>query len=281
MLVPTSAEDAVAELLARIGAAGGAAVEVTAAELDRWPQGAVSAFKAGRLLMPAKPGDTAICPGCERACAMPIHWAARGASWPAPFVVCDKRDDISRVPLDGGLVERWRSGEVTLADALATLLARAESAAVPQGAEGRRLGVVAGGGGRRAVHLRVENRRCILAVAGHRVDVELVLVVSGGRLALDTRPLARCAANPAIGATNAETPQMRTARLAARKAELLSQGERTFIKRIATEEGLSESMVKRILARADKDVAPTDGADELPGWAQGILLPNARPSKSR
>jgi hypothetical protein len=275
-LVPTSAEGAVAELLARIGAAGGALVEVTEAELGLWPPDAVSALKAGLLLMPAKPGDTVICPGCERACAMPVHWAARGASGPAPFVVCDKRDDITRVPLDGGLVKRWRSGEATLAEALAILLAGADTTLVSNGPEGWRVGVVTGGRERTAVHVRVEKGRCVLAVAGHQVDVALALAVRGGRLALDMRSLATCADQPAIGAKGVETPQMRTARLLARKAELLRQGEKAFIRRLAEEEGLSPSMIKRILGRGVADEKPARAADEVPAWARSVL-----PSKRR
>jgi hypothetical protein len=65
--------DALIELLARMGAGNGAAVLVSNEELSQWPAIAVEAMKAQRILAKARPASSAICPGCEQACVMPVH----------------------------------------------------------------------------------------------------------------------------------------------------------------------------------------------------------------
>ena len=94
------------ELLARVGVCNGAAVLVSAEELSQWPAAAVAAMKSQKLLAKARPAASAICPGCERACTMPVYTVpARLQS----FIVCDKRSDINRVPLSAARLVQWRS----------------------------------------------------------------------------------------------------------------------------------------------------------------------------
>jgi len=104
-----TSEDALIELLAMVGAAKGSASLVSSADLSNWPISAVSAMKSQRILAKAKPAGTVVCPGCEEACTMPVNTLPEGmhkASW---FVVCDKRDDINRVPVSADHLEQWRS----------------------------------------------------------------------------------------------------------------------------------------------------------------------------
>jgi hypothetical protein len=99
---------ALIELLARVGAENGAAVLVSNEELSQWPAAAVAAMKSQRLLRRAQPSSSAICPGCERACVMPVHslsWSSRAA---ASFIVCDKRSDINRVAVFAERLKQWR-----------------------------------------------------------------------------------------------------------------------------------------------------------------------------
>ena len=269
-VAPLTASEALAELLARLGAAPGRAVAFSADELQHWPGDAVVALKAHGALRPGKPGDTAVCPGCERACVMPVQQRQR-AGWPAAtFVVCDKRDDIGRVPLEPAHLERWRVDGQTLGDALAVLLGAGACHPVPGAQFVFRLGVVAGVADKAPVQLRLDDqRRALLDVAGHGVELAAVLAFQGGRLVLDTRHLGRCADAPAGGAPlAAETPAQRTARLQARKAVLQQQGVKAFLPMLAGEEGVSVSMVKRILGRVQEVAAPT-----LPAWAAAVAPP--------
>ena len=66
-------EDALIELLDRVGANQGAAVLVNDDELRQWPSEAVKAMQSQRLVAKARPAGSAICPGCEQQCVMPVH----------------------------------------------------------------------------------------------------------------------------------------------------------------------------------------------------------------
>jgi hypothetical protein len=101
-------QSTVTELLARLGARDGARIFVSDEELSRWPAAAVAALKSQRLLVTARPAGSAICPGCEQACVMPVHSPRRADGAAAAFIVCDKRSDINRVALPHGQLTQWR-----------------------------------------------------------------------------------------------------------------------------------------------------------------------------
>jgi len=99
------------ELLGRVGASQGAAVLVNDDELSLWPSAAVAAMKTQRLLTKARPASSAICPGCERDCVMPVHVLSAEGKRPArAFIACDKRGDTSRVPVPLTSLTQWQCG---------------------------------------------------------------------------------------------------------------------------------------------------------------------------
>lgn len=102
--------EALLELLERAGAGDGAGTLVSEAELNEWPAEAVRRLKLQKLLMKAGPAASVVCPGCERQCAMEVHTVPGGTGKAALFVVCDKRDDINRVPISAGRLRQWRCG---------------------------------------------------------------------------------------------------------------------------------------------------------------------------
>jgi hypothetical protein len=92
-----TAADALVELFNRIGASGGMAILVNAEELRRWPKEAIAAMMSQKLMVKAGPADSAICPGCELQCVMPVHNLASKTGASSSFILCDKRDDTNRV----------------------------------------------------------------------------------------------------------------------------------------------------------------------------------------
>ena len=96
------------ELLARVGAAQGAAVLVNEEELSQWPAAAVAAMKTQKLIAKARPAASAICPGCERECVMPVHTPPTATGSTVSFIVCDKRSDINRVAVSASRLVQWR-----------------------------------------------------------------------------------------------------------------------------------------------------------------------------
>lgn len=279
-VAPLTSGEALAEALARLGAARGQVLAFSADELQHWPAEALAALKAHGVLRPGKPADTAVCPGCERACVMPVQQRQRPglAAASAAFVVCDRRDDIGRVTLALAHLERWRVDAQTLGDALAGLLGAGTCYPVPGAAGAYRLGVVAGAVDKAPVLLRFDEQGGMrLDVAGHAVEVASVLTVRTGKLVLDIRHLVRCADAPAPGvALAAETPAQRTARLQARKAVLQQRGVRAFLPVLAEEEGVSVSMIKRILGRSPEPAAPA-----LPAWAAAVAPAGGVPAGSK
>jgi hypothetical protein len=114
-------QEALNELLARVGARNGGAVLVSAEELHQWPVAAVAAMKSQKLLTRARPAKSVVCPGCERACVMPVQTLTQASGTAASFVVCDKRDDINRVGLSADLTTQWRCD----AEAVCAFIAKA------------------------------------------------------------------------------------------------------------------------------------------------------------
>jgi hypothetical protein len=118
---------ALIELLARVGAQGGA-VLVTAAELAQWPAPATTALKKQKLLTRASPAISAVCPGCENECVMPVHTLVRANGEAASFIVCDKRDDTNRVPIAADQLLQWRCDVPSVCQFVATSLDLRQSA---------------------------------------------------------------------------------------------------------------------------------------------------------
>lgn len=100
---------ALIELLSRVGANPSGVVLINDAELSQWPGAAVTAMKTQHLLAKARPASSAICPGCERDCVMPVQVLPAEGKWPAQaFIACDKRDDTSRVPVPLTSLTQWQ-----------------------------------------------------------------------------------------------------------------------------------------------------------------------------
>lgn len=98
---------ALIELLARVGVAEGAAILVNEEELSQWPVAAVAAMKSQKLIAKARPAASAICPGCEHECFMPVNTLRTAAGITASFIICDKRSDINRVPVSASRLVQW------------------------------------------------------------------------------------------------------------------------------------------------------------------------------
>lgn len=101
-------EAAFTELLDRVAALQGASALINADELAQWPCEAVSAMKAQKLIKKAQPASSAICPGCERDCVMPVQTRTHPSRGAVSFIDCDKRTDVSRVPVPVERLEQWR-----------------------------------------------------------------------------------------------------------------------------------------------------------------------------
>lgn len=232
------------ELLARVGAAPDGIAFVGQSELSTWPAREVDILKEQGMLVAAAPAHSAVCPGCERQCTMPVHVPP---SADAGFVVCDKRPDINRVPLSLEQLRRWQaSGEATSA-ALTRLLALRLTEAAPTGARRWPVGMLKKGAQAGPLVLGAQDG-LVLSVAGHSLPIGEVLGWRRGRLEVQRQRLMDCLANPVPGAGGLETPAQRKERLMKRRDALQASGERNFLKVLAKEEGFAgTSRVKQLL----------------------------------
>ena len=101
---------ALLELLDRVGASPDQAVRIDSHELAQWSEEAVAALKAQKIIRKARPVSSVVCPGCEQQCAMPVHTVSSPSGQSTSFIVCDKRDDINRVPVSTDRLTQWRCG---------------------------------------------------------------------------------------------------------------------------------------------------------------------------
>lgn len=180
-----TAQDCLSELLRRVGAQDGATTFVTAHELKGWPPDAVRALKAENLLTRAEPAKSADCPGCERGCfsAVVVQPSSSGGD-PYAFIVCDRRDDINRVPVSVADLERWQISGEAVANAVTRLLGLERVGTASQEAGHWQCGILKGEFGSAMVVL-VAKGAVTLSCADAVVPLERVLAFGAGGITVD------------------------------------------------------------------------------------------------
>jgi hypothetical protein len=166
--------DALIELLARVGARNGAAVLVSGEELSQWPAAAVTAMKSQRLLAKARPASSTICPGCERACVMPVHTLPRASGTAASFIVCDKRSDINRVPVSAECQKQWRCDADAVCGFITASLGLRRSDQLPADAGLLNIGIAYGRKRSQMLSLRADGELALVAANNTVPLAELV-----------------------------------------------------------------------------------------------------------
>ena len=134
---------ALTDLLGRVGASQGATVLINDEELNLWPGAAVAAMKSQRLLAKARPASSAICPGCERDCVMPLHTPPTMGT-PASFIVCDKRSDTNRVAVPIERLTQWQCTAAAVCGFIAVSVGMRRSDQRTDGADLWNIGIVMG-----------------------------------------------------------------------------------------------------------------------------------------
>ncbi len=240
-------QDALRELLARLGASNGKAVLISEEELSRWPAAAVRAMKAQRLLVKAPPAASSVCPGCEQECVMPVHTLADGPRGSAAFIVCDKRSDINRVNVPVSRLEQWRASGTALAELLAGLLDLRCPDASGTSTGRWEVGVLKGAKGSSHLVLMGEGG-LTLKLAGHSVVLSEILALESTSLKLDKQTLVRLVDKPVAGAGDTESAEQRRARLRKDVQAEKAKGNKAFLKTVSEAEGISVARLKQLLA---------------------------------
>lgn len=177
-------QDALAELLMRVGSNGGAAVFTGAQELAGWPPGAVAAMTAQKLLVKARPAVSVVCSGCERECVMPVHVLPVQGTASRAFVVCDKRSDINRVNVPIDRLEQWQATADAVAKFIADDLSLRVSGKRHDKGELLEIGIVTGKKRIQMLYLG-PNGELVLVAGSNRIPLAEAILFSDGRYAIN------------------------------------------------------------------------------------------------
>ena len=158
-----SPETLLIDLGARLCISPNRNLRIDSRELARCAGKAVKALKAQNILRKARAARSTVCPGCERHCRMPVHRESRpqrqaaGMKGPAaPFILCDKRGDINRVPVSTDRLTHWRTDADSLVRFIAGALSLSGSGQRPEERNELEAGMVCGRSRSRVVGLRME-----------------------------------------------------------------------------------------------------------------------------
>lgn len=158
------------ELLDRFAALQGDRVLISEAELTDWPAAAVAALKTQRLITKSRPSSSAVCPGCERECVMPVHCLTDAAHPMETFIVCDKRSDINRVMVDSKRLTQWQCNADAICRFVAEFLKLRRSDQASEQANRWNIGVATGS--KRSQMLCVQiDEFCMLAAGGNALPL--------------------------------------------------------------------------------------------------------------
>ena len=198
-----------------MGASRDTAVLVNDKDLLHWPRAAVKAMKSQKLIVKARPASSAICPGCESNCVMPLHTLPAAAGPHASFILCDKRSDINRIPVPAERLIQWQCSPDLVSGFVASCLGLRRQA-IKKDAAGRwEIGIVFGD--KRSQMLSFEASGILTLVAGSsKVPLAEFIKFNKGAYSLDTVQVRRLA-DSATTADNRYTPSK--ARMEARKLD--------------------------------------------------------------
>jgi hypothetical protein len=175
--------DALFELLGRVGACNGDKVLVNDEELCQWPAVAIKAMKSQKLIMRARPASSAICPGCEYECVMPVY-SPTGTGAKSSFIVCDKRSDTNRVMVPAEQLIQWQCSAEMVCEFVAAGLGLRRGSSLVAGSGLWEIGVAAGDKRSQMLCLKV-NGELVLVAGNSSAPLADLMEYRDGKFLLD------------------------------------------------------------------------------------------------
>ena len=175
--------DELIELLDRVGANHGAAILVHDDELRQWPSEAVKTMQSQRIVAKARPAASAICPGCEHECVMPVHTVPATARSAVSFIVCDKRSDINRVPVSASRLIQWQCNAYLVCGFIAACLGLRRSNRQAANADLWEVGIATGKKRSQMLCLQADGG-LTLVVGGNKVPLAELITFCDGQYSL-------------------------------------------------------------------------------------------------
>ena len=237
-------------LLNQLEASNGDTVSFTTRELSAWPNPDRDLVQREGLITRAAASTHTVCPGCEEQCSRPVEHVRKGSEI-FFFTVCDKRCDTNRVEIDPSDIDTWSCSGSSLAASIARHLdiTPANNSTMPN----NQLTIGLYRGERHSSHVLLEFKdQAVITTAGRSTPAAELVWIKQGIFYVDHRRLTAMVDNPIAAAGSEESAEHRAKRLLARKIQLKSEGNRSFIKTIAAEEGVSTQRVGQIISTLEK-----------------------------
>lgn len=146
---------------------------------------------------------------------MPVHTLSATKGKPSSFIVCDKRNDINRVPVPPGRLIQWQSNADLVSGFVASSLGLRSSGRITGSADRREIGVVCGDKRSQMLCLEVSGTLS-LVVGNSKVPLAGFIEFHDGLYSLDAVQIGRLA-DSATTADDRYTPS--NARREARKRD--------------------------------------------------------------
>jgi len=209
------------DLLGRVGACRDTTVLVNDEELHQWSRAAVKAMKSQSLIVKARPATSAICPGCESNCVMPVYTLPVTTGKPSSFIVCDRRSDINRVTVPAERLIQWQCNTDLVAGFVAASLGLRSPARNADSNGRREIGIVSGD--KRSQMLCLESSDTLMLVAGSsKIPLAEFVEFHEGTYSLDAVQIRRLA-DSSTTADERYTPS--NARMESRKLDTQARYE--------------------------------------------------------
>jgi len=132
------------EISDRLAANQDKKLSISESQLTDWSIESVHALKNQQLIKKSKSASSAICPGCERECVMPVHILTDTDQRTELFIVCDKRNDINRVEVKQNQLIQWQCNAELLCRFICESLAIRQTNQVSEPAHRWNVGVASG-----------------------------------------------------------------------------------------------------------------------------------------
>lgn len=181
--------DALFELFGRVGACNGDKVLVNDEELCQWPAVAIKAMKSQKLIMRARSASSAICPGCEYECVMPVY-SPTGTGAKSSFIVCDKRSDTNRVMVPAEQLIQWQCSAEMVCEFVAAGLGLRRGSSPVAGSGLWEIGVAAGHKRSQMLCLKV-NGELVLVAGDTSAPLADLVGYGDGKFLLDSSMIRR------------------------------------------------------------------------------------------
>lgn len=154
-------------------------------QVREWPDGAVRVFQQAGWIRASTAASEVVCPGCERACYMPVHTrpTQEGQTTKA-FVACDKSENMGLITVPPRLLQQWQVSLVRIAAWIAASLGLRLRPKHDRGSGIIWLGKMQGR--KRLSEILVTTSAPIsMAASGHSLPLEQVVDVSDGKPVID------------------------------------------------------------------------------------------------